>query len=191
MTLTLRGTTVPTLREKFTLATRGAFCCASTVVRISVRCSVVSEAEAEPVAGAPAAAGACALDPDGDELEPDWAELGDRWLSVEDLLPEGDWLRCAGLWLLESEPLLDGLVDGLADEPLGDCEDEGACEDEDGACPDVDGRVLGACSLLPSGDFIGALWSALPLSELCAPLSVDPDCVDWLPGAFWVPCATA
>jgi len=154
-----------------------------------VRCSVVSDADAVPLPWAAGAAGACALDPDGDALEPDWAEVGDRCVSVEDLLGEEDcdWLRCAGLWVLDSEPLL---LDGLADEPFCDCEDEGACDDE-GACPDVDGPVLGACPLLLSGAFDGALWSALPLSEL-APLSIEPDWVDWLAaGASLDPWATA
>ena len=57
---TERGTTVPTLSEKFTLLTRGALLCANMVDRICVRCSIVSDAEA--LVCAPAAAGDCALD---------------------------------------------------------------------------------------------------------------------------------
>jgi hypothetical protein len=104
-------------------------------------------------------------------------------VSVEDLL--GVDCACEGLWVLDSD------FDGVAEEPLFDCEDAGA-GDEEGACPDVDEPVLGAWLLLLSGALDGVPWSALPLSEL-APLSIEPDCVDWLAAgaASLVPCATA
>ena len=65
-TWTVRGTTVPTLSEKFTLLTRGALFCASTVVRIWVRCSVDSEADED---AAPLGEVVWAL-PDGEALLP-------------------------------------------------------------------------------------------------------------------------
>ena len=58
----MRGTTVPTLSEKLTLVTRGALPPCSTVVRMVVRCSMVSVTPpvcAPPLPSAPFCASQC------------------------------------------------------------------------------------------------------------------------------------
>src|SRR6185369_1418213 len=104
-TWTVRGTTVPTLSEKFTLLTRGALFCASTVVRIWVRCSVDSEADED---AAPLGEVVWAL-PDGEALLPlslcedcDFEGLASLLMLDEPLWVEGE-PEALGAWLGEGD----------------------------------------------------------------------------------------